>query len=154
MEKRIQYFLYICAVIAVGVVLFMSMQNDTNTIEYDLKANVTDIRINDSKMLLGVSNDVTEFNFGVIPVNVSTQKFLDLKNNELIVSLINIHVNGTISEYIELTEDNFILESGDTKQVGLAFHAKKKGVYEGKVYIHAVTPTYKILSFISLWKLR
>lgn len=153
MDKKVQYILCICAV-AVIIILFMSMQNNVKKIEYNLKANVTDIRINDSKMLLGVSNDVTELNFGSIPVNVSTKKFLDLKNNEPVVSLIEVYTTGNISEYIELTDKSFVLKSGDTKQVGLAFHATKKGVYEGKVHINAITPTYKILAFISLWKSR
>ncbi len=148
-----QYVICVCAVVVI-IVLFMSMQNKVNTTEYDLKANVTDIRINNSKMLLGVSNDVTEFNFGSIPVNISTQKFLDLKNNEPIVSLIEIQINGTISDYVELTEDSFVLESGAMKQVGLTFHATKKGIYEGKIYIDVVTPTHQSLAFISLWKLR
>ncbi len=151
MEKKIQYILCICAV-AVVIILYMSMQNDVKRVEYDLKANVTDIRINDSKMLLGVSNDINELNFGAIPVNVSPQKFLDLKNNEPTQVLIEIHIDGNISEYIGLTDENFILDSGDAKQVGLTFYATKKGIYKGKIYVDAIIPTYKSLAFISLWK--
>jgi acyl-coenzyme A synthetase/AMP-(fatty) acid ligase len=69
------------ALAIIGAVHYGS-QSEISVASYDMKANVTELRINDSKILVGVSNDDYELNFGVLSVNMSVEKFIDFKNNE------------------------------------------------------------------------
>lgn len=153
MNKKLLVVVCIC-VIGVGIIISLSMQNNIKTVTYNLKANVTELRINNSKMLIGVSNNPDELNFGVLPVNLSIIKLLYLKNNEETKAVVKLAINGNISGFVEVTEECFILESKENKQVKLLFNGAKKGNYIGKINIDIITPKYAILELFSLWKLK
>ena len=140
-------------VLFIVVIIVLAMQTNTNIVKYKLKANVTELRVNDSKLLLGISNDQTEFNFGVVPENITVKKILNLKNNENFDSLIKIYINGDISDYIYVGEENFVLKSKEGKQIEIIFNATKIGYYTGEIEVYITTPKYGFLAPLSLWKL-
>jgi len=133
--------------------IVLATQTNLNIIKYKLKANVTELRINNSKLLLGISNDPTEFNFGVVPENVTVRKILNLKNNENFDSVIKISISGNISKYIKLENNDFILKSKENKQLMVTFNAARIGYYTGEMEIYLITPKYEFLAPLSLWKL-
>ena len=135
------------------ITIVLSTQTNLNIVKYKLKANVTELRINNSKLLLGISNDPTEFNFGIVPENITVKKILNLKNNENFDSLIEIHIDGNISDYIKVEEENFLLKGKENKQIDITFNATKIGYYTGEVEVYITTPKYEFLAPLSLWKL-
>jgi len=140
-------------VLFIVVIIVLATQTNTNLVKYKLKANVTELRINNSKLLLGISNDPTEFNFGIVPENITVKKILNLKNNENFDSLIEIHIDGNISDYIKVEEENFLLKGKENKQIDITFNATKIGYYTGEVEVYITTPKYEFLAPLSLWKL-
>lgn len=139
-------------VLVLAVVLFLSMQKDTSVTNYALKGNVTDLRVNDSKIIVGVSNDPNELNFGMVSVNMTVQKFIDLKNTESNDAFVKISKVGNISSFVNVGSENFALGSGENRTVGVIFNGTQKGYYNGVLTILVETPKYTILSPLSLWR--
>jgi hypothetical protein len=150
MNKK--FFLGVGIIFAIFLVLlYFPIQTEIKLVTYDLKVNVTDLRVNNSKILIGISGDPYEMNFGTLPENLSVKKFLDLKNNEKIEALIKLSIDGNISDFIEISDTNFILKNGEEKQVEIFFNGTaRKGFYEGNLSIEILTPKYIFLAPFSL----
>jgi hypothetical protein len=138
--------------LVLAVVLFLSMQKDTSVTNYALKGNVTDLRVNDSKIIVGVSNDPNELNFGMVVVNMTVQKFIDLRNTESNEAFVEISKVGNISSFVNVDSESFILGSGENHTVSVTFNGTQKGYYNGELTVTVETPKYLILSPLSLWR--
>lgn len=153
MKIRLNKKLIGLIILVLAILLIFAIQKNLDITVYKLKANVTELRINNSRLLLSISNDPTEFNFGIIPENLTVKKILNLKNNENFDSIIEISISGNISKYIKLENTNFILKSKKSKQLDVIFNATKIGYYTGEMKIYIITPKYEFLAPLSLWKL-
>ena len=140
-------------ILAITIIVIIATQTNSNIVNYKLKANVTKLRINNSQLLLGISNDQAEFNFGIVPENISVKKVLNLRNNENSDSIIKISIIGNISDYIKVEEENLILKSKENKQIVVTFNATNIGYYTGNMKIYITVPKYEFLAFLHLWRL-
>ncbi|MGC9310539.1 MAG: hypothetical protein ACP5E4_02325 [Candidatus Aenigmatarchaeota archaeon] len=145
--------LFIVAILAVlAAVLYVASQSVTSSGTYDLKANVTELRLNDSKILIGISNDRDEINFGAVAENMTVKKFLDLQNNEETDAVIRLETSGSISPYVLFPQREFLLKSGEKREVEMRFDGAKIGYYEGTLAVDIITPKNRLLAPLSLWK--
>ncbi|MBN2094424.1 MAG: hypothetical protein JW727_00095 [Candidatus Aenigmarchaeota archaeon] len=140
------------AVVLLIAVLVLGASAKVQETTYPLKANVTELRLNDSKILIGVSNDADQLDFGVVSVNMSVQKELDIRNFEKVPAKVIISRSGNIAPMVSVSESSIVLSGGETRKVFIEFNATEKGEYSGVLTMVVRTPKYAILAPLSLWK--
>ena len=143
--------LAVVAVLVVAAVIYLAAQNDVIESKYALEGNVSDLNLNGSKIVVGVSNDPTELNFGAIAVNMTVEKFVEINNSADRPAFVKISMIGNIVPYIRRQDNNFILESGSNRSIGMIFNGTQKGYFTGQATIQVITPKYPVLSSLSLW---
>ena len=120
-------------------------------VRYPLRANVTPLRIADSKIKVGVSVETDELNFGVVSENLTVRKFINLKNNDKVPVKMCMPSYGNIKQYVLLSKDNFILKEGQAVEVEIAFNATKVGLYSGELDVIAIKPKHPFLANFLGW---
>lgn len=103
--------------------------------------------VNNDTIKVGVSADKSELNFGVVLQNMSVTKFVEINNKDVTVKECILSY-GSIGPLIKIPENNFVLKTGESKAVTLAFSGSELGNYTGEVDVITKKPKYGFLDFL------
>lgn len=110
------------------------------TVKYP--SNVEIIKLeNKSNITLGMTNDPWNLNFGVIPVGIESQRFVNIANKNEEIYKVEIHVYGNISPMVSFDKNNFILRKGDEVKVTVLLNStlsKETGKFMGEIDIVSI----------------
>ncbi len=104
-------------------------------IEYPSYIEVTDPEMNISNTRIGMSVDPWNFNFGALPPESGSRKYINLANYEDNPRKVKIVCYGNISSMIQFSENNIILRKGDEKKISVSLNTSltKIGNYTGEI---------------------
>jgi len=96
--------------------------------ELDMKLKIGDV--------VGLDTNTSVISFGTIPQRGSAQRYIILENMKDKPLRVHTKKSGEMAEWVYLSEDNFILEPRERKELTVTAIPSKdaeKGAYKGKV---------------------
>jgi len=108
------------------------------------RGNITYLRVENRTIKVGVSADPDELNFGVVPQNMTVRKFINLRNKDINVKVCIIPY-GSISQFIKIEQNNFIMKTNESREVMIKFSGDKIGSYNGELDVITKKPKYGFL---------
>lgn len=120
---------------------------------YPSSVEVIPIKPGEEKLLVGISADPWNLNFGVIPVGKNFGKrfvnLVNLKEKDVKVSL---KAYGNISNFVKFSRNNFILHPKENVTVEVGFYAEgaEVGNYTGVIDVTIQKPKYDFI--YSFWR--
>ena len=96
--------------------------------ELDMKLKIGDV--------VGLDTNTSVISFGIVPRGGSAQRYIILENMKDKPLKVYTKKSGEIAEWVYISEDNFILEPKERKElIATAIPSKdaEKGAYKGKV---------------------
>ncbi|HIE34562.1 MAG TPA: hypothetical protein EYP86_05425 [Candidatus Altiarchaeales archaeon] len=102
-------------------------------VRYPVQGTIVPFTVENKTLKIGISADRDKLNFGVLPQTLSVRKFLNLKNREDSKARICVRTYGTIRDFVNITEDTFILEKEEYREVQLTFSGDRVGNYTGEI---------------------
>jgi len=117
-------------------------EKDTDRIP--ARGNITYLGIENNTVKVGVSADPHELNFGVVPQNMSIRKFINLRNRDINVKVCVISY-GSVKQFIEIKQNNFIMKTNESKKVMIEFSGDEIGSYNGEIDVIIKKPKYGFL---------
>ncbi len=115
---------------------------------YPIKVSIKPLEGNKSRINFGIAGEKYELNFGYMPLNTSSMKFIEIKNENNLPSKIWIRVYGNVTDLVEVNNSNFTLGSGEERKINVLLNATKLGNYSGELDIESKTPKYKPLQLL------
>jgi hypothetical protein len=106
--------------------------------------------IDNDTIKVGVSADWNELNFGVVLQNMTVKKFLTINNTDVNMKSCVLSY-GSIGPLIKVPENNFIIKTGEAKDVLLEFSGPDLGNYTGEVDMITKKPKYGFLEPLLPW---
>ena len=110
---------------------------------YPLKANITEL--NESKLLIGISTDPFDLNFGTIPKGLIVRKYLKISNNDEIPGIGRIYIKGNISKLVSFSSTSLKINAFETKEIEVKLNATDIGFYNGEIDLVIKKPSTKLL---------
>jgi hypothetical protein len=120
---------------------------------YPSSVEVSPIQLTQEKILLGMSVDPWNLNFGIIPAgNNSAKRFINLVNLKEKDFKVILKAYGNISSFVKFSKNNFLLHPKENVTVEAIFYAEKAevGNYTGIIDVIIKKPKYDFL--YSFWK--
>ncbi|RLI91815.1 MAG: hypothetical protein DRO89_03235 [Candidatus Altiarchaeales archaeon] len=108
------------------------------------RGNITYPRVENRTIKVGVSADPDELNFGVVLQNMTVRKFINLRNKDINVKVCIIPY-GSISQFIKIKQNNFIMKTNESREVMIEFSGDKIGSYNGELDVITKKPKYGFL---------
>ena len=108
--------------------------------EYPLRAMVTEP---DRK--IGIALEEYKLDYGYVPMYSNVTKYINVWNQGS-PSKIHLEVIGNISEFIEFSDNDFVLKDG--KEVSVLLYAVKTGNFSGILRVSAKKPRSRWLDWI------
>ncbi|MBI4895558.1 MAG: hypothetical protein HY831_03630 [Candidatus Aenigmarchaeota archaeon] len=127
-------------VVLIAFIVFFSTSFEEETVKYDMKLSVME------NVTLGISNDNFELNFGRIPLNGKSTKFVSISYNSTTPSKIHLETTGNISKFIILEKNDFIIEKSD--KFGIIANGTEYGNYTGTLIINIKKPRNQLSRLI------
>ncbi len=132
-ETSHKYAIIIGIIIVILIVIAVfAMTFEEEQIEYDMKISVME------NVTVGISSDTFELNFGRIPLNGTSTKFVSINYNSTTPAKIILQTSGNISKYILFEKNNFIIEKSD--KFGVLVNGTEYGNYTGVLTIKIKKP--------------
>lgn len=100
----------------------------------------SDVRGFDARLVVGnvpgINNDIEYFDFGEVPVSGGmVNKFMDIQGGNF-SQRIHIEVSGDISDFISVSENDFVIGVGEMKRVtvrAVVLDGIESGEYDGRI---------------------
>jgi len=94
-------------------------------LELDMKMKSGDV--------VGLDTNTSVISFGIIPKDGFGQRTIILKNIKTIPVKVYIKIIGEMKEVVSSSDNGFILNPNETKEITFTATPQEKGKYEGKV---------------------
>ena len=134
--KKSKYKLILSIVIAV-IIFILCILLYSNLIDfistYETREIYAQVVISNG---FGVAINGTSLIFGMIPQGGTSRKEIMLENNYKEDARFKIYIEGNISDFLIVSENNFILKPNETKTLTFTTHPPNNaglGTYDGKV---------------------
>lgn len=105
----------------------------------------------DKPIRVGIAGQQNELNFGVAPINSSVRKFINLGNSEQLPIKVHILSYGEMAQNINAPQKDFIMESGEEKEIEVAYNCTQIGEFKGEVDVLIRVPRYAPLKYVLSW---
>ena len=115
------------------------------TIRYPAKGNVTELKIENQTLSVGVSVETFQLHFGRVPQNLTVRKIITLRNNENVPVKVRLRAFGNISQLIRFSKDELLLQPKKEARIYVIFNATKIGWFVGEVDVYLKKPKYRFL---------
>lgn len=112
---------------------------------YPTFGNVTELKIENKTISIGVATEPTQLNFGLIPANFTVRKIITIKNYENVPVKVKMKVFGDIKDFISFSRNDFILLPNEETKIYITFNATKLGNYTGEIDVIVKKPRSTIL---------
>jgi hypothetical protein len=107
---------------------------------------------NNGTITAGVSVDRDKLNFGRIQSNLSgITKVLEIQYPFNVSSKICVMVQGDIKQFLETPNREFVMSSGEKREVQIRFSGSDIGNFTGEVDVLAKKPKYGFLDLLLPW---
>ena len=108
-------------------------------------ANVTEMKLDEEKVKIGVATQKYELNFGTVPHGVTVRKVIKLRNNEPRPAKIKFKACGSIKPFITFQENDVVLNPSEYREFEVSFNAGRVGNFTGAVDVIIKVPRYDFL---------
>jgi hypothetical protein len=115
---------------------------------YPSSVEIVPVESSQQKILVGLSADPWNLNFGIIPVGKNFGKrFINLVNLKEKDAKIVLKVDGNISKFVKFSKNNFILHPNENVTIEVTFYAEGASVgnYTGVISVIVQRPKYDFI---------
>lgn len=119
-------------IVAAGSVIAFSISFEEEKVQYDMKLAVME------NVTVGISSDTFELNFGRIPLNGTSTKYISINYNSTTPAKVVLETKGNISKFLILEKNNFIIEKNE--RFGILANGTEYGNYTGTLTIKVKKP--------------
>lgn len=112
---------------------------------YPASVEIIQTRPEEQEILIGISVDPWDLNFGIVPAGSAGRRFVDLSNLQDSDVKVKFEVYGNISPMVSFSRNNFILKKGENSTVDIVVRTTRatlSGNYTGEIDTILKKPKY------------
>lgn len=131
-KKIIKIIIYIVALLLIWIATIQYISAD----KYDAVVNVLE-----QNEKVGINPTSDKLDYGDLPKGKRLSRSIVIENNGDMNIYVTILKTGSISELIEISKNNFVLNSGDNEKIELPLElpiSANKDKYDGKIIIFKI----------------
>ncbi|MFH1127228.1 MAG: hypothetical protein V1718_03930 [archaeon] len=95
---------------------------------------------------IGFAAQTYELNFGRLPLGGRSTKFIDVSNTFKSPVKIKTIIEGNIKQFIDLSDDEILLEPEKNTQLKITFNSLETGNFSGNIKIVTYVPKYNMVN--------
>ncbi len=131
MSRKILVILLVAiAVLTWGALEYLFIEDTTH---FDMSAQV--IKITGPETKIGFAAQISELNFGRLPLGGRSTKFIDVSNQFNSPAKLRLVMSGNITPFLDLSSEEMILGPLESGQISVCFNSREMGNYSGDINI-------------------